>query len=183
MSPTSCQTAPPRVRKGANCTELPHRRQQEIAGELILPITPAPLLSIKTLYPRHFVCCARISGSMKMSLHIFALFLFVTTQCFAPLVHAHVDGMQGDASFHAHDIRQHLSSPELSQCHVESYESQAISIPHEHPRDDTFVMLYISSPSAHPLPPSITKAAVEPHAPLRPPTSAFRKPHTQAPPA
>ena len=134
-------------------------------------------------YPTYLVCCANIRGSMKMPLHIIVLFLFVTTQCFAPFVHAHVDGIQDDASFHAHDIRQYLSSSDLSQCHVESQESQAIGIPHGYPLDDALVILDIVALSAQPVPPCITRGTFKPHDTLRLTASAYHRPHTQAPPA
>lgn len=125
---------------------------------------------------------------MKKSSHIFALLLFALIQCFAPLVHAHVDGIQATApSFHAHDIprhiaTQHSSTVELSQYHLESYESQAITIPHEHSRDNTPFVAYLLPASTHPSPPRITIGTVEPYAPSRSCASPFRRPHTQAPP-
>ncbi|WP_237248454.1 hypothetical protein [Sideroxyarcus emersonii] len=125
---------------------------------------------------------------MKKPLHILALLLFALIQCFAPLVHAHVDGIQTAAdSFHAHDIPRHVTTQHstttgLSQYHFESYESQAISIPHEHPRDDTLFVAHLIPSSIHPHPPHITISAVEPNIPLRAAASPYRRPHPQAPP-
>lgn len=125
---------------------------------------------------------------MKKSLHILALLLFALIQCFAPLVHAHVDGIQAAApSFHAHDIPRHIATRhsaiiELSQYHLESYESQAISIPHEHPRDNAPFVAHLFPASTHPYPPRITIGIVEPYDTPRSLISPYRRPHTQAPP-
>jgi hypothetical protein len=119
---------------------------------------------------------------MKKLLHILTLFLFALTQLFAPLVHAHVDGMQGETTFHAHGVPHHLSPVDLSQCHVESYESQAISIPHQNLGDDALVIPAFHASSTHPLPPGIAGASVEPYRSLHASASDYNKPYTQAPP-
>ena len=120
---------------------------------------------------------------MKKPLHILAIFLFALTQLFAPLVHAHVDGIHGETSFHAHGIPHHLLPIDFSQSHVESYESQAISIPHQNLGDDALDIPDFFVSSTHPLSPGVTRACVEPYDSLCSTASAFHKPHTQAPPA
>lgn len=120
---------------------------------------------------------------MKKPIHIIAIILFALTQLFAPLVHAHVDGIQSyDASFHVHDIPHNLSSIGLSQCHVESYETQAISLPHQNQKDDTLVIPDFCVSTTRPLPPGITSIPAESFDSLHSPASSYYKPHTQAPP-
>jgi hypothetical protein len=119
---------------------------------------------------------------MKKPLHIFAIFLFALTQLCAPLVHAHVDGIQSGGAFHVHDIPHNLSPIGLSQCHVESYESQAISIPHQNQKDDALVIPGFCASSTRPLSPVVTNIPVDIFDPFRSAASAYHKPHTQAPP-
>jgi hypothetical protein len=121
---------------------------------------------------------------MKTKHRIFALFLFTLTQCFAPLVHAHVDGIQGssDASFHTPDIPSHFSGSASSECYVESYESQAISIPHEYQRDDALAILDNFTSSTRPSPSCIALGSLETSDLPCNTAYAYRKPHTQAPP-
>jgi len=68
---------------------------------------------------------------MKKSLQFLATILFALTQLCAPLVHAHVDGIQSETSFHVHEIPHNFAFIGASQCCVESYESEAIGIPHQ----------------------------------------------------
>lgn len=119
---------------------------------------------------------------MKKPLQILAIFLFALTQICAPLVHAHVDGIQSDASFHMHEIPHNLSLIGLSQCHVESYESQAISIPHQNQKDDALVIPGFCASSARPLPPSLTNISAKLYGPLPVAATSYHKPLTQAPP-
>ena len=120
---------------------------------------------------------------MKKQFHIFALLLFAMTQCFAPLIHAHVDGIQGDASIHTHDIPHHLSELQPSLSHIESYESRALSIPHEYHRDDTFAIQDVFFLVKHPSSRRLTKNTA--NSGYTHPTVAFayQKPHTQGPPS
>jgi hypothetical protein len=121
---------------------------------------------------------------MKSPLHIIALLIFALTQCLAPFVHAHVDGLQSDATFHAHDLPHHLYLPsELSQSHIESYESPAISIPHEYQRDTILVVLDVYALSFYPSTSAINRYAINSSASLRALDYAYFKPHTQAPPS
>lgn len=119
---------------------------------------------------------------MKKPLHIFAICLFALTQLCAPLVHAHVDGIQSGASFHVHDIPHNLSPIGLSQCHVESYESQAFSIPHQNQKDDALVIPGFCVSSTRPLHRSAINISVGLYDRLPSAASAYQKPHTQAPP-
>jgi len=117
--------------------------------------------------------------SNEKPLHILAIFFFALTQLCAPLVHAHVDGMQDDSSFHSHGIPSPI---DLSQCHVEADESQAFSIPHQNLGNDTLVIPGFLASFTHPLPPGVTRASAEPYNALRSAEHPYHKPHTQAPP-
>jgi len=121
---------------------------------------------------------------MNKQFQILALLLFALIQCFAPLVHAHVDGNQCGTFIHSHDIPHYYSEAELSQSHIESYESRAISIPHEHHRDDTFAIPDVLSSSIHPFPPHPSRNRNTIESGYSHPSVAFayQKPHTQAPP-
>jgi hypothetical protein len=119
---------------------------------------------------------------MKKQLHILAISLFALTQLCAPFVHAHVDGIQSGDSFHVHDIPRNLSSIGLSQCHIESYETQAISLPHQNQNNDALVIPGFCASSTHPLPPEVTSVSVELYDTHPSSASAYHKPHTQAPP-
>ena len=122
---------------------------------------------------------------MKKLLHILSLLLFTLIQCVAPLVHAHVDGIQSSATFHAHGIPHYqyqISAQELSRSHVESYESAAISIPHEIQRDNTIAILDIAFTLSHPSSPQQAKVSPYSHDSQHISTCAYRKPPTQAPP-
>jgi hypothetical protein len=119
---------------------------------------------------------------MRKPLHIFALFLFALTQCIAPLVHAHVNGIEANTALHTHDIPRISSASGLACSHFESEESQAISIAHEYQRDMNIAIPSTSCSTTHPLPPRISGLATAPcHAP-RSVESSFHKPQTQAPP-
>lgn len=120
---------------------------------------------------------------MEMSRRLIALVLFALTQLFAPLVHAHVDGIQGEASFHTYDTPRNLASLDDSQTRVESYESQAISIPQQYHGNDALIIPTFLASSTHPLPPAVARIADRPRNPLRASESKYHKPHTQAPPA
>lgn len=82
-------------------------------------------------------------------LNILTLFVFALLQCVAPLVHAHVDG-QADTSIHAYSIPHHLSDRNVSQCHAESHESQAIAISDEYQRDNALAIIVDSVTLVHP---------------------------------
>ncbi|MBI5007653.1 MAG: hypothetical protein HZB95_11105 [Nitrosomonadales bacterium] len=120
---------------------------------------------------------------MKRPIHIFALLLFALTQFVAPFAHAHVNGVQGGMSIHTSDIPHHLTFADLSHCHIESHESQAIDPQQEYPRDDVVVipsasLLAVLSPI-----PDDTTFVAENYDPLHPATFAYHRPHPQAPPA
>lgn len=120
--------------------------------------------------------------AMGKPLHIFAVILFALTQCFAPFVHAHVNGVESNTAIHVHDI-PHLSSPTKLLCPcIESQESQAISIAHEYQRDMTFVIPDTNHSTTHPSSPGIAGATAEPHYVLRAVALSFKKPRAQAPP-
>ena len=117
---------------------------------------------------------------MKKPLQFFAIILFTLTQLCAPLVHAHIDGIQSDASFHVHEIPRNLSF--VGDCHVESYESQAISIPHLNQNDDVLAIPEFCSSSTRPSPLGVALAPVRPFVTFRSASSSCHKPHPQAPP-
>ena len=119
---------------------------------------------------------------MKNTLHIVALLLFALTQCFAPLVHAHVDGVESGNSIHTHDAPHHFSSPETTSSHCESQELQCVSIDHEYQRSVSIVITDTLAATIHPIPLIVTGDTAEPHESIRLFVSAFQKPHTQAPP-
>lgn len=119
---------------------------------------------------------------MKRPLHIFALFLFALTQCIAPFAHAHVDGMQGHASIHVSDIPHPQVLPELAHCHIESHESQAVSLQQEYQRDDTTFLPATAVSAMHPLPRCLAPAAPDSCAHPRSTLVAYHRPHPQAPP-
>jgi hypothetical protein len=122
---------------------------------------------------------------LNKSFHILALLSFALIQCVAPLVHAHVDGIQSNAAFHAHGIPhyQHLiSTQELSRSHVESYESAAISIPHEIQRDNSLAIIDNAFTFSHPSSPQLTTVTPASHSSQHISTYAYQKPPTQAPP-
>jgi hypothetical protein len=121
---------------------------------------------------------------MKRPLHIFALFLFALTQCIAPFAHAHVDGVQGGhASIHVSDLPHAQVQPELAHCHIESHESQAVSLQQEFQRDDTTFSPAVAVSAIHPLPRCLAPAASDVCAHPRPGLIAYHLPHPQAPPA
>jgi hypothetical protein len=119
---------------------------------------------------------------MKKLIRILAIASFALTQCFAPLVHAHVDGIQCHASVHTNDIPLHLSIESVSQSYVESYETQAISLPHEFQRDDAFVIPSNLHASNHPLTQSLSLSKAQSSPLLQSKPVAYNKPHPQAPP-
>jgi hypothetical protein len=119
---------------------------------------------------------------MKRPLHIFALFLFALTQCIAPFAHAHVDGVQGNASIHVSDVPHPQVLSEFAHCHIESHESQAVSLQQEYHRDDTSFAPAIAVSSMHPLPRCIATVAADGCAHPRSILIAHHRPHPQAPP-
>ncbi len=120
--------------------------------------------------------------AMKKMLHTFAIILFALTQLCAPLVHAHVDGMQSDSSFHVHEIPRDLPFIGLSQCHIEQYESQAITIPDQHQHNDALVVPDFRTSSAHPLVAGLTLIPTGSFAAFSSAPLSYHIPHTQAPP-
>ena len=120
---------------------------------------------------------------MKRPLHIFALFLFALTQCIAPFAHAHVDGMQGSASLHVSDTPHPVAFAGVSHCHIESYDSPAVSVQQEYQRDDASVIPGIPASSMHPLSRDITTCALDAYDALHSLAFAYHRPHPHAPPA
>ena len=70
-----------------------------------------------------------------------AMLFFALTQCVAPLVHAHIDGGVSAGSI----LVQKASLPTLvidtMQSHVESDETQAITIPVVHPQNEHYIAI------------------------------------------
>jgi hypothetical protein len=122
------------------------------------------------------------SAPMKKVTRILALTLFALIQCFAPLVHAHVDGIQCHAQVQSSDIPLHLSIESVSQSYVESYEAQAISLPHEYQRNDAFVIPGNLHASNHPFAQDLGLNKAHSFPPLQFRAFAYNKPHPQAPP-
>jgi hypothetical protein len=120
---------------------------------------------------------------MKQPLHILALLLFALTQFVAPFAHAHVDGIHGDSSIHTSDMPRHLHLPGLSQCHIESHESQAVGPQQEYPRDDASIIPASSFSAVQPMASGNAIYISRINEEIHPPTSAYHRPHPQAPPA
>ena len=118
---------------------------------------------------------------MKRPIHIFALLLFALTQFVAPFAHAHVGGIQGNASIHTSDLPHHLDG--LSQCHAESHESQIINAQQEYQRDDVAVIPSIPVSAMPPRASNDTTHVPNEYDPLHLAVSAYHRPHPQAPPA
>ncbi|OIR04279.1 hypothetical protein GALL_137610 [mine drainage metagenome] len=119
---------------------------------------------------------------MKKTLHTLAIMLFALTQLCAPLVHAHVDGMQSDSSFHVHEIPRDLPFVGVAQCHIEQYESQAITIPDQNQHNDALVVPDFCTSSTHPLVVGLTLISIGPFAAFSSAPLSYHIPHTQAPP-
>ena len=119
---------------------------------------------------------------MKKPLHILAIFLFALTQLCAPLVHAHVGGIQSESSFYVHEIPHNLFNIVHTQCRFESYESRSISLPHQNQKDVALAIPDFCVSTTRPLSSGVTNNSVELNDTLPFAASAYHKPHTQAPP-
>ena len=119
--------------------------------------------------------------SMKKVIHFLAISIFALIQLCAPLVHAHIDGIQSSAAIHIHGVPHSFSSASLSQCHVEAYESPAISIPHQNQNDRGLLIPALCASSAHPISSTTISLTLAPN-PSSFRSSAYYRPHTQAPP-
>jgi hypothetical protein len=82
---------------------------------------------------------------MKKLLHLLLLFTFVLLQSVAPLVHAHVDGDQGQGLAQAQEAKGHSALVNHSQYFIEQSESPAICIADQLQRNhDVKIFLAVS---------------------------------------
>jgi hypothetical protein len=121
----------------------------------------------------------KLAFAMRIPFHILTLLIFALTQCFAPFIHAHVDGVDNGTSIHTHEIQRHIAT---DHPHIESYESQSVTPAHEYQRDDALVIAVDHASTTHPSSPCISIVSVGSPASIRSIAFAFQKPHTQAPP-
>lgn len=131
--------------------------------------------------PAQSVMLVSPSG-MKKIFHILSISLFALIQLCAPLVHAHIDGNQGSPTIHVNEVPHNFSPIGLSQCHIETYESPAISIPHQNQNDRDLIIPSFCASSTCPISPAITILTLNPPTSLFSFASAYFRPHTQAPP-
>jgi hypothetical protein len=82
-------------------------------------------------------------------LQMWLIALFTVLQCMAPLVHAHVDGINSDSAIHAHELRLHAPLTQdtyISLDYVQQADAAVIELPHEFQRNHPL------SPDQAPLP-------------------------------
>jgi hypothetical protein len=120
---------------------------------------------------------------MKHCLHLVALLLFALTQLVAPFAHAHVDGVHRDAGIHTSDLPHHLLHSELTHCHIESHESQAIGPQQEYQRDVSAIIPTAPVAGVQQLSAGLAVALPRHYDPAHPCTIPYHRPHPQAPPA
>lgn len=106
---------------------------------------------------------AIIEGSLlplTKALQSLFIALFALLQCVAPLVHAHVDGINSDSSAHAHELRLHIppqSDLYISLDYAQQADAAVIELPHELQRNDSlapdqapiFASTVFTQPASH----------------------------------
>jgi hypothetical protein len=72
---------------------------------------------------------------MNRLLRALTILIFALLQCIAPLVHAHIDDQQSDASILAQGVSHLNTADTLGHCLAEQGESTTITLPQKYQRD------------------------------------------------